>query len=105
MQITLKIKEKDKTFTNDFVNARQFKNALKLNKEFKENNLTILDLDTYEKFAEFAVSVFNHQFTLDELDEGLPTQTYLSELQRVFNEVLTLGGLQVEGDEGNVQGE
>ena len=36
MQITLKIKEKDKTFTNDFVNARQFKNALKLNENLKK---------------------------------------------------------------------
>ncbi|WP_428909468.1 phage tail assembly chaperone G [Niallia sp. Krafla_26] len=104
MQITLNKNGSEKTYINDFVKARHFRNALKLNKEFRESNLTIADEETYQKLSEFTVSVFDNQFTLDELEEGISAKSYLYELQRIFNEVLNLGGLEVQSDEGNEQG-
>ncbi|MBU5342278.1 phage tail assembly chaperone G [Caldifermentibacillus hisashii] len=104
MKISLLIDGKEKTFTNDYVNARHFRNALKLNKEFRELGLTIADEETYEKLSEFVVSAFNNQFTLGELEEGIKIENYLAELQRIFNEVLSLGGLELQSDEGNEQG-
>lgn len=102
MKITLRLNGEDKTFVNDFVSARLFRKALELNEKFKE----ISDLtEQFDLMEEYVVSVFNGQFTADDLIDGLPAGKYSSELMRVFNEVLALEGFAVQGttDEGKQQ--
>ena len=103
MKITLRIDKNEKTYTNDFVKARIFRNALKLNKEFKEEGSGI-SVELFDTLVEFVVTAFGNQFTIDEFWDGVETQNLQSEVMRVFNEVLNLGGLAVESEEGNEQG-
>lgn len=103
MKITLRIDGKEKTFINDFVSARVFRKALELNEEFKNKSNLVEQLDA---LAEFVVTVFDKQFTLDELWDGLPTGKFNTELMRIFNEVLALEGFALVGeqdDEGKSQ--
>lgn len=100
MKITLRINGEDKTFTNDFVQGRIFRNALELNKKLKEN--TEISVDLFDTLVEFVVITFGKQFTVDEFWDGVEAHKLQDEVMRVFNQVLSFGGLQVT--EGNDQG-
>lgn len=100
MQITLLIGDKEKTFTNDFVKARIYKNSLRLNKQLKQSAVDITDPDAFDPLVEFTVTAFNNQFTIDEVWDGLSAKELQSEMVRVFHEVLALGGLEV-GTQGS----
>lgn len=93
MQITLRIDEKDKTFVNEFVKARVFRNALKMNEKMRENGNNI-SADLFDELVEFIVNVFNQQFTVDEFWDGIEASKLQDEIMRVFNEVLKTGGLE-----------
>ncbi|MFF5993714.1 hypothetical protein AAGS61_03015 [Lysinibacillus sp. KU-BSD001] len=101
MKITLRIKGEDKTFVNDYVPARLLREALKVNEDMAKNKVdgTHSVADQLDELAEFAVKAFNFQFTLDELWDGIELKRFQSELSRVFNEVLGLGGLALKGNE------
>lgn len=101
MQITLKIGDKEKTFANDFVKARVFRHALKLNQELRNAEISV---ELFDKLVEFVVIAFNNQFTIDEFWDGIDADKLQNEVMRVFNEVLGLGGLAVQSDTGNEQG-
>lgn len=104
MQITLRINDKEKTYTNGFVKARIFRNALKLNKELK--NMADISVELFDSLVEFVVIAFDNQFTIDEVWDGVEAHKLQNEVMRIFNEVLGLGGLAVQGqsDVGNEQG-
>lgn len=102
MQITLHIEGKEKTFVNDFVKARVFRNALKLNKDLKE--ITDISVELFDSFVEFVVFAFDKQFTVDEVWDGIEAHKLQDEVTRVFNEVLSFGGLEVQSEPGNDQG-
>lgn len=97
MQITLLIDGKEKTFTNDFVKARVFRNALKLNEKLRgfENNVTP---ELFDEMVEFVVAVFDRQFTIDEFYDGIEVSKMINEIMRIFNEVLNVGGLEVKSE-------
>ena len=111
MKIVLRIDGEDKTFLNDFVEAIIFRNALKLNKEFSKG-VDLSDPLTFDKLVDFVVSAFDHKFSVDEVWKGLPVRQLQSEATRIFNEVLNMGGLELEAnvgettveDEGNEAG-
>lgn len=105
MKITLRIEGKDKTFINDFVAAIHFKSAIQLNKEF-QNKVDVSDVEPFDRIIEFVASVFEHQFSVEDVWNGLRTSDIQSEPMRIFNEVLLLGGLAVNSaseDLGNDQ--
>lgn len=99
MKITLRIDGNDKNFTNDFITARIFRKALEINESFKNGGSLLEQLDT---LAEFVVTAFDKQFTLDDLWDGIRTEKLNAELMRIYNEVLGFAGLTVQGsqDEG-----
>lgn len=102
MQITLRIDEKEKIFTNDFVKARVFRNALKINQRIRENGEITVDL--FDELVEFVVIAFSNQFTVDEVWDGLEARGLQPEIMRIFNDVLGFGGYEtgeVQGDQGN----
>lgn len=102
MQITLRIDGDNKTFTNDFVKARVFRNALKLNEKMsKEGNK--ISVETFDEMVSFVVTVFDNQFTIDDFYDGVQAGELQSEIMRVFNSVLNIGGLETKtstDDEG-----
>lgn len=100
MQIKLRIDGQEKTFTNDFVKARIFRNALKLNEEMnkKGNEITV---ETFDEMMGFVANVFDNQFTVDELWDGLEGGNFQDEVMRVFNNVLNMGGLTTDSTTNN----
>ncbi|MFS0822176.1 phage tail assembly chaperone G [Bacillus sp. 1P02SD] len=102
MQITIKIDGKDKTFTNDFVPGRVFRNALLINKKMKGNEEVSAEL--FDELIEFCVNAFGKQFTVDEFWDGIDARKLDSEVMRIYNEILSFGGLTVESNEGNEPG-
>ncbi|MFJ7914483.1 MULTISPECIES: phage tail assembly chaperone G [unclassified Lysinibacillus] len=102
MQITLRIDGDNKTFTNDFVKARIFRNALKLNEKMSEEGNKI-SVETFDELVGFVVTVFDNQFTIDDFYDGVKAEELQSEIMRVFNGVLNAGGLETSpstDDEG-----
>lgn len=102
MKIGLRIDGKDKTFINDFVKARVFRNALKLNNELQGGAANV-SVELFDTMIEFAVSAFDGQFTVDEFWDGVEAHKLQSEVMRIFNEILHFGGLEVD-EEGNETG-
>lgn len=66
-KITLKIGEKEKTFTNE-PTGRIVRIAADLSEKLQKEVLTTKTLD---EMAEFAVKLFGNQFTVDDLYDGL----------------------------------
>ncbi len=103
MQIKLRINSEEKTFTNDFVKARVFRNALKMNEKMR-NEGNEISVETFDEMIGFVVNVFDNQFTVDDVWDGLEAGKLQDEIMRVFNNVLNIGGLEtkpaVSGEEG-----
>lgn len=95
MKIVLRINGEDKTFINDFVKARVFRNALKMNEKMREEGNDI-SVSTFDEMIEFVVTVFDNQFTVDDVWDGLEAGNLQGEIMRVFNNVLNIGGLDTE---------
>lgn len=104
MKIKLRVDGKEKTYTNDFVKALVFRKALELNKKFT-NGLELGEVETFDALIEFVVFAFDNQFTVEEVWEGLNAAQILNEPNRIFNEVLNLGGLAVTPLEVNGESE
>lgn len=100
MQITLRIDGKDKIFTNDFVPGRVFRNALLINKKMKDKGVE-LSPELFDELIEFCVTAFSKQFTIDEFWDGIDARYLDKEVMRIYNEVLSFGGLATSGEEGN----
>ncbi len=100
MQIKLRIDNKEKTYTNDFVKARVFRNALKMNEKMRDEGNDI-SVETFDEMIGFVVNVFDNQFTVDEVWDGLEAGKLQDEIMRVFNNVLNIGGLETEDSSDN----
>lgn len=95
MKITLRIDKKDTTFVNDFVKARVFRNALKMNEKMR-NDGDKISVETFDEMIGFVVNTFDDQFTVDQVWDGIEAGNLQPEIMRVFNNVLNIGGLETE---------
>lgn len=95
MQITLKINGQEQIFSNDFVKARVFRNALKMNEKMRKEGNEI-SVETFDEMISFVVNVFDNQFTIDDVWDGLEAGKLQDEIMRVFNNVLNIGGLETK---------
>jgi len=93
MQIKLRIDGQEKTFTNDFVKARVFRNALKMNEKMRIEGNEI-SVETFDEMINFIVNVFDNQFTVDDIWDGIEAGMIQGEIMRVFNSVINIGGLE-----------
>lgn len=93
MKITVRIDGEDKTFTNDFVKARVFRNALMLNEEMKEAGNDI-SVELFDKMVSFVVTVFDNRFTFDEFYDGIEAGKLQDEIMRIFNNVINVAGME-----------
>jgi len=88
MKFTLIVNGEEKIFTVPFIKGRVLRNALKLNKKLGEKEL--LDDETLDELIIFICSVFDNQFTLDDVLDGLPAQGMFVALQGVLMDVVTM---------------
>lgn len=102
MKIVLRINKEDKTFVNDFIPAICYKDALLIHRKIEANPEEIKDEELLDDLVPFIVSVFDHQFTVDEVWKGIRYNKIFEEAQRIFHTVLGL--LNEEDEEGNEAG-
>ncbi len=86
MEITLRIDNKPKKITQDFVSGRMFRRTLELEKAWRERDQEdpIAELDL---MADYVSEVFNRQFSPDEYLDGVESHQAVSEFMRVKLEV------------------
>lgn len=93
LKIELYMNGSKKTFSVPFIKARMFRRALELNEELhpedeeQKTNATVEDLDL---MVAFVVDLFDHQFTIDELWDGLSNEDLLPELERCMSEAVNM---------------
>jgi hypothetical protein len=98
MQITLKIKGKDKTFITDFISARMVRRTIEVSKGINFNDMSPEELD---QMVGFIVELFSHQFTIDDVYDGLPSKQLIPTMMNCINEVVGEMGEATAGDEKN----
>jgi hypothetical protein len=85
MEITLRINGEDKTFVQEFVPLKLYRKALEVEKYAKSKNGDEEKL--FDKRLNLIVEAFNHQFTKDELENGLNAINH----QMVFYNIIGVG--------------
>jgi len=53
-----------------------------------------ISVETFDEMINFIVNVFDNQFTVDDVWDGLEAGLLQGEIMRVFNSVLNIGGLE-----------
>jgi hypothetical protein len=89
MQITLFINGEEKTFTVPFVKARMFRRALEITKKYDLNDVNVETLDV---LVSYVVELFNNQFTIDDVYDGIPADKLISTILDCINSVVGVAG-------------
>lgn len=71
-----------KTYVQTFVSARRFREAIEMQSLFSEMNAEVLD-----KVVAFIVDVFDGQFTLDEVYDGIASWDMTDEIKRIISSI------------------
>jgi len=104
MKIVLRVDGNEKTFTEDNPVGIVFRKALELNKKIREG-VDLAKAETYDEFVDFLVFAFGNKFTSEEVWYGLSIPQIQTESTRIFNEVLSLGGLVTQPNDDEVGNE
>lgn len=72
-----------KTYTQTFVSARMFREAITMQKLFQEE----ITETTVDKLVSFVVDVFGKQFTVDEFYDGVESSELMNEVIKAINSV------------------
>jgi hypothetical protein len=83
-KITLRGKEK-KQYSVAFFGTWVYRRVLEIMPELNTDKVTVEDLDV---ISAFIVEVFDNQFTMDELERGMPKLELLETIGTIFSMVL-----------------
>jgi hypothetical protein len=89
MKITLFINGEEKTFTVPFVKARMFRRALEITKKYDLNDV---DVETLDVLVSYVVELFNNQFTIDDVYDGVPADKLIPTILDCINSVVGVAG-------------
>ena len=85
MDIKLKIKGKDKTFTAGFISARMVRRTIEVSQGVNFENISPDELD---KLIDYIVELFGGQFTRDDVYDGLSSKELIPTITSCINEVV-----------------
>ena len=94
MEIVLKIKGKDKTYTAGFISARMVRKTIAVSQEINFDNISPEELD---KLMDYIVELFRSQFTRDELYDGLASKDLIPTITSI-NKVVGAVGRATAGE-------
>ncbi|HEQ3553590.1 phage tail assembly chaperone G [Bacillus subtilis] len=100
MQITLRVKGENQTFTNTFIPGRMLREAIQLSKETNFNELSEESLDS---LVDYVVRVFDNQFSRDTFYDGIAAPEMIETISNVIQGVVgtaTVKKAQEESAEG-----
>ena len=98
MDITLKIKGKDKTFTAGFISARMVRRTIEVSQGVNFENISPDELD---KLIDYIVELFGSQFTRDDVYDGLSSKELIPTITNCINEVVGQMGDATKGEGKN----
>lgn len=84
-KITLRLGKDKKQFSVAFFGTWVYRRVLEIMPELNPDKVTIEDLDV---ISAFIVEVFDNQFTVDELEKGMPKLELLDTIGTIFSMVL-----------------
>lgn len=102
MDITLKLDNKNKTFTAGFISARMVRRTIAISQDINFDNISPEELD---KLMDYIVELFGNQFTRDELYDGLASKDLIPTITKCINEVVGAVGEATTGEEKTNKGE
>ena len=98
MDITLKIKGKDKSFTAGFISARMVRRTIEVSQGVNFENISPDELD---KLIDYIVELFGSQFTRDDVYDGLSSKELIPTITNCINEVVGQMGDATKGEGKN----
>ena len=85
MEIILKIKGKDKSFTTGFINARMLRRTIEISKEINFENIIPQELD---KLMDYVAELFGGQFSRGKVYDGLASRDLIPTTIKCINQVV-----------------
>ncbi|ADH98328.1 phage tail assembly chaperone G [Salisediminibacterium selenitireducens] len=98
MHVTLTINQAPRTFQNGMVSARMLRRTIEITQTMDFDNMSVDDLDT---MVGYLVELFHHQFTIDDVYDGLASKDLIPTLIACINEVVGDMSDATTGDEKN----
>ena len=86
----------DKTYTTGFISARMVRRTLEVTEKV---NFDEMSADELDEMIGYVVVLFNNQFTIDDVYDGLESKELLPTITRCINEVVGGIGGVTKGDE------
>lgn len=86
MKLELIIDGKERVFTTGFVSARFYKTLAKFDEEIDYFNMSVDEMD---RLVGFVCDVFDNQFTVDQVYDGIESHELMSTITDVFAFVRT----------------
>ena len=77
--------KKDKTYTTGFISARMVRRTIEVSQGVDFDNISPEELD---KLIDYIVELFNNQFTIDDVYDGLQSKDLIPTITKCINEVV-----------------
>lgn len=98
MNITLKLGNRDKTFTTSFISARMVRRTIEVAQGVNFDSISPEELD---KLIDYIVELFGGQFTRDDVYDGLSSKELIPAITNCINEVVGQMGDATKGEGKN----
>ncbi|MNB67231.1 hypothetical protein D3C81_309320 [compost metagenome] len=95
MEIKLRVGDKEKTFTKDFISGRMLRRTIEIN---KKTNLGDLDAAGLDMVADYIAETFGGQFTRDEVYDGLSSHELIPTFQYLMSAVVSKANTDAGGE-------
>lgn len=99
MQLTLTMNQVPRTFQNGVVSARMLRRTIEITQTMDFDAMSVEDLDT---MVGYLVELFQHQFTIDDVYDGLASKDLIPTLVACINEVVGDLSDATKGNEKNL---